>query len=513
METRKILALLFLTLGLVLLRPEVSEAAPLGTAFTYQGRLMDANGPADGLYDFEFRLYDAVEDGNQLDGTVDINDLAVIDGYFTVLLDFGSSVFNGDTRWLEIRVRPGDSDERHTILSPRQEVTATPYALQTRGIFVDNTLNVGIGTTSPVGKLHVDGGKAMSGDGGADLMFKAQDGGDAWLINTDGLPGGDIILLPGEGGDGLGTGSPGLEGNVGIGAMNPKARLSVGGDGYINTGVYGIASNYGVYGYADNYGVFGSSSNYGVYGMGSYSGVQGEDDDSGSIGRLGHDTYGVYGSGSVYGGYFLGKGYFSGNVGIGTTSPEAKLGIASPSSGAALGVGRASGQPSIKARSDADGGWLIMDSTGSGKAGVNYYHNADVILAKGGGNVGIGTSNIPAGVSLAVDGKILCEEVEVQLSEDWPDYVFEEDYELMPLEELAQYVRVQKHLPDVPTADEVASSGISLGQAQARALRKIEELTLYVVDLNERLAAVKQENNSLRKRIAVLEGSELEAAE
>ena len=121
------------------------------------------------------------------------------------------------------------------------------------------------------------------------------------------------------------------------------------------------------------------------------------------------------------------------------------------------------------------------------------------------GGVSIDTYTIPTGVSLAVDGKVLCEEVEVQLSDDWPDYVFGPDYELMSLEELGQYIRAERHLPDVPTAEEVASSGISLGQSQIQMLRKIEELTLYVVNLNEQLSNVKQENKSLQGRIQALE--------
>jgi len=103
--------------------------------------------------------------------------------------------------------------------------------------------------------------------------------------------------------------------------------------------------------------------------------------------------------GEEYGGGSPGP---DGNVGIGTTSPEAKLGIASPLSGAALSVGRASAQPSIIASSDADGGWLIMDSTGSGKTGLNYYTDRDVILVKGGGNVGIGTTS--PGTRLHIQG-------------------------------------------------------------------------------------------------------------
>ena len=82
--------------------------------------------------------------------------------------------------------------------------------------------------------------------------------------------------------------------------------------------------------------------------------------------------------------------YDNGNVGIGTTSPEALLDVDNPSSGTALTVGRITNSPSIAARSDATGGWIIMDSTGSGNVGLNYYDDGDVILVKGGGNVGIG---------------------------------------------------------------------------------------------------------------------------
>jgi len=126
-------AILVLALGLVVCPAKVSEAASMGTAFTYQGRLIDANSTADGLYDFQFKLFDDpnVIVGTQVGSTIDINELDVIDGYFTVELDFGSSVFDGNSAWLEIDVRPGDSNDPNDFvtLSPRQEVTPTPYAI------------------------------------------------------------------------------------------------------------------------------------------------------------------------------------------------------------------------------------------------------------------------------------------------------------------------------------------------------------------------------------------------
>ena len=74
----------------------VACAGPMGTAFTYQGRLSDANSPAEGVYDFEFEVYDALGGGSQQGSTVSKDDVDVIDSYFTTQLDFGSSVFTGD---------------------------------------------------------------------------------------------------------------------------------------------------------------------------------------------------------------------------------------------------------------------------------------------------------------------------------------------------------------------------------------------------------------------------------
>jgi hypothetical protein len=168
----KILVVLF---AVVLCFGTIGLASPIGTAFTYQGRLIDANNVADGLYDFQFKLFDANSDGNQEGADVNKPEVDVIDGYFTVELDFGS-VFDGNAVWLDIGVRPGELEDpnAYTTLSPRQEVTPTPYALYALNgnggggadsdwIISGNDMysglsgNVGIGTTSPLEKLDVNG--------------------------------------------------------------------------------------------------------------------------------------------------------------------------------------------------------------------------------------------------------------------------------------------------------------------------------------------------------------------
>ena len=103
-------------------------AAPVGTAFTYQGRLTEAGGPANGTYDFQLILYDAPAGGSQVGPIVIGDDVVVTSGLFTVSLDFGA-VFTGSQRWLEMGVRPGATTGAFSILSPRQELTPTPHAL------------------------------------------------------------------------------------------------------------------------------------------------------------------------------------------------------------------------------------------------------------------------------------------------------------------------------------------------------------------------------------------------
>lgn len=110
------------------------------------------------------------------------------------------------------------------------------------------------------------------------------------------------------------------------------------------------------------------------------------------------------------------------------------------------------------------------------------------------GNVGIGT-NDPKGYKLAVAGKTITEEVVVKLQSTWPDYVFEQDYKLPSLSELEQYINTNKHLPEVPSAAEVKENGLSVGEMNAILLKKVEELTLYLIEQNKKIDQLQKAND------------------
>lgn len=99
------------------------------TLFTYQGRLNDGNSAANGSYDFQFKLFDAATAGNQVGITNALNGIVVTGGGFTVSLDFGAAAFPGADRWLEISVKPPNSNS-FILLTSRHRVTATPYAIK-----------------------------------------------------------------------------------------------------------------------------------------------------------------------------------------------------------------------------------------------------------------------------------------------------------------------------------------------------------------------------------------------
>jgi len=113
------------------------------------------------------------------------------------------------------------------------------------------------------------------------------------------------------------------------------------------------------------------------------------------------------------------------------------------------------------------------------------------------GNDGSGNNTVPAGYQLAVYGKIIAKEVVVKLL-PWPDYVFTKNYKLKNLLDLENYINENHHLPNIPAAKDVEVSGVQLGDMVGKQMEKIEELTLYMIEMKKEIEKLKQENKELK---------------
>jgi hypothetical protein len=122
-------ALLFVTTALLAGRTPAAPAAPVGTGFSYQGRLSDGGQPATARYDFRFSLYLSATGATPAGSSVTNANVAVSNGLFSTTVDFGQNVFTGAEYWMEVAVRGGGSADPFTPMSPRQLLTPTPYAL------------------------------------------------------------------------------------------------------------------------------------------------------------------------------------------------------------------------------------------------------------------------------------------------------------------------------------------------------------------------------------------------
>ncbi|WP_010518683.1 fibronectin type III domain-containing protein [Croceivirga radicis] len=136
---------------------------------------------------------------------------------------------------------------------------------------------------------------------------------------------------------------------------------------------------------------------------------------------------------------------------------------------------------------------VTTDSNGNGTESENWNSsNTTVHLTDDTKQVALGVTTVPTGYKLAVDGKLITEEVKVQLRENWPDYVFSNDYTLLSIKELEAFIQKEKHLPNIPSAEAIHKNGLELGEMNRLLLEKIEELTLHIIQLNTEVQQLKQ---------------------
>ena len=182
----------------------------------------------------------------------------------------------------------------------------------------------------------------------------------------------------------------------------------------------------------------------------------------------------------------------TGNVGIGTGNPDGKLEIQSDQT---LGGEWAPTRSSVKITSVASGagGELILDHN------EVYCSNTLILGAKGTGDIlrfrSIGNSGYNDLIAIKRSGAMeLTSSVKASSfihstsGQSWPDYVFSENYKLKPLETVEKYVQENKHLPGIPSAENVEENGVDLGMMNAKLLEKVEELTLYLIEQNKRIS-------------------------
>ncbi len=262
-----------LAIGLATVR--LAAASPVSSGFTYQGRLGESGAPVTGNFEFRFRLLDASADGLQVGPILTNAPVTVTEGVFHTTLDFGLSPFAGDARWLEIGVRPAGSAAAWTVLSPRQPLTATPYAL-----FAVNGVPGPVGAMGPMGPMGPIGPIGPVGPRGNP--------------GTNGLPGATGPAgpqgVPGNTGPAGPQGPLGLTGLTGpqgpIGPIGPKGDPGTNGTNGL-AGATGPAGAQGIPGVAGPQGPIGLNGATGPAGPQGTAGVAGPTGPTGPTGATG----------------------------------------------------------------------------------------------------------------------------------------------------------------------------------------------------------------------------------
>jgi hypothetical protein len=179
--------------------------------------------------------------------------------------------------------------------------------------------------------------------------------------------------------------------------------------------------------------------------------------------------------------------FINGNVGIGTTAPVTTLNIRTLGWSTCLQIDNYYKAYKIVAAND---GLLFKSYSGSPSVLFSFRNSADSRLFEifPDGHVNIGSPPSGGSYKLNVGGNIRANAVVVNTS--GADYVFADDYNLINLDDLSTYIKTNKHLPEIPSAEEMQKAGLSLGEMNTKILQKVEELTLYIIDQEKRIKAL-----------------------
>jgi hypothetical protein len=203
----------------------------------------------------------------------------------------------------------------------------------------------------------------------------------------------------------------------------------------------------------------------------------------------------------------------TGNVGIGTTTPTSKLSIDGNINGwlisskaTVTAAGEYNGIKLLTGYPNDTNKWAAVVATAedlhSNLTALAFYSTAsEKMRIAGNGNVGIGTVSPQA--KLAVKGNIVAEQIKVTSNIAVPDYVFDSDYKMLSLKDIETYVKEHKHLPEIPSAKTINENGLDLGAMNLLLLKKVEELTLHLIQGQANRDDLKKGYN---ERINLLEG-------